>query len=607
MGESWQHRSHNFAQNLPQWPPMAKTGRKNVVADASLLPPAEAERALQKHLRKRPRDPAALQALADLLAKQDRLGELAGQLLPLARSRSATPNLLRSACDACTHKGQHRTALEMSTLGTQRFPEDAMLWYRRGHAELANANAPAAAKSFKVAHELEPDDSNILAALADADLSRGSFPLPDHYAKLVLEREPHVASHHVRLGSAHRLNNKLDDAEACFRTAIRLDPSLPSSYAGLAETLESLGQSEDASQQLQPLIEKGNPSFAVVLAWARIRQRLDDRPGAIKSLERYLASKRGLPSHVSTITMKLGLAYEKSGRYDDAFRCWTQGNAMHRGRWNPHTHEQLVDAMIETFTSETLPSLPRAKPASFTPVLVVGMYRSGTTLTEQILSAHPQITPGGESPAMPDAATHLAAAIGGVNQFPQHIGKATQEQDEEAAAAYCNRIESHAGHGEYVVDKLPMNYLNLGIASMILPNTRVLHIVRDPMDTALSCYSNSFASQMSFTADLEHLGHAIVQQRRIMKHWADSIDLPIHEVSYESLVSSPEPILRGVLEFLGLPWNDGLLRFHESKRVAATPSMDQVREPINTSAIHRASAFEAHLGRLRAALSPLSD
>ncbi len=581
---------------------MPTMGKTDVVGEATRLPPPEAERLLQKHLRKRPRDIAAAEALADLLAGQSRLGELADKLTKLAHAGGATAGLIRYASDAAVLQNDHATALAISTLGTKRFPEDAMLWHRRGKAELANANAAAAAKSFKIAHELEPDDNIILAALADADLSKGSFPLSDQYAIEILDREPEVASHHARLGTAHRLNNKLDEAEACFREAISLDTSLPSAHAGLAETLESMGRSEDASDQLQSIIEAGDPSFSVVSAWARIRQRLGDRPAAIKAMEKYLASKRGLPNHVSQITMQLGLAYEKAGRPDDAFRCWTQGNATHRGRWNPQAHEQLVDAMIDTFTSDTLPVLPRAKSAPFTPVLVVGMYRSGTTLTEQILSAHPRVTPGGESPAMPDAAGHLAMAMGGINYFPRHIGKVTQEQIEEAAAIYHNCIQSHAGTGDYVVDKLPMNYLNLGIASMILPNARVLHIVRDPMDTAISCYSNAFASQMSFTADLEHLGHAISQQQRIMKYWAEVVDLPMFEIRYETLAANPEPTLRDVLDFLELPWDNALLRFHESKREAATPSMDQVRQPINTSAVNRAAAFKRHLGPLRESL-----
>ena len=581
---------------------MAQKGKKDVVAAIGELPPAEAERLLTKHLKKHRRDGNAAEALANLLLSQGRLGELATQLPPLARASSATEALMQFAIDASVLGGDSATALELSTLGTNRFPENAMLWYRRGRAEVAQANTAAAAKSFRAAHELAPEDNVILSALADADLSRGAFPLPDTYAIEMVSREPDIAGHHVRLGTAHRLNNRLSDAEDCFRKAIALDTSLPAAHAGLAEVLESQGHSEEASDQLAPFIEAGNPSFAVVLAWSRIRQRLGDRGGAIKALEKYLASGRGLPNHISKVTMTLGLAYEKEGRPDDAFRCWTQGNAAHRGRWNPKAHEQLVDAMIDTFSAEAIRSLPKATPASFMPVLVVGMYRSGTTLTEQIISAHPDVAPGGESPAMPDAVAHLADSIGGVRHFPRQIGRATEAAIEDAAAIYRDRIESHSHPAPCIVDKLPMNYLNLGIASMLLPNARILHIVRDPLDTAISCYSNSFASQMSFTADLEHLGHAIAQQRRIMEHWARVIDLPLLEVQYEELARNPESTLRGMLEFLGLPWDASVLNFHTSKRVAATPSMDQVRQPINASAVNRAAAFEHHLGPLKAML-----
>jgi len=576
--------------------------RPDIIQKTEALPADEAEKLLTKHLKRRPRDADALVSLGALLQRQGRLQELAARLVTLARSPGTPVEIVRLAIDACAAGRDHRSALAIAVDATARHEDDETLWKRRGQAELAMSQAAHAAKSFKRAHVLAPDDNAILAALADADLSSGAFPLPDHYAKLILEREPDVAGHHARLGTAHRFNNRLEEAESCFRRAIELDPQLPTAHAGLAETLESLGRSEEASQVLQPVMEAGDPSFAAVLAWGRVRQRLGDRDSAIKAMERYLASKRGLPMHRSKMSMQLGLAYEKAGRPDDAFRCWQQGNAMHRGRWSPAAHEQLVDSMVATFTRSELERLPRAADAPFTPILVVGMYRSGTTLTEQILSAHPTITPGGESPAMPSAVSHLATALGGRDTFPGSICNLTASQAEEAAEVYRSRIMEHAGMGSHIVDKLPMNYLNIGIAALLLPNARVLHLVCDPLDTAISCYSQAFASQMSFTADLEHLGHAIAQQRRIMAHWADVIDLPMMEVRYETLAAEPESTLRGVLEFLELPWDDAVMRFHESKRVAATPSMDQVRRPINTSAVNRAAAFAEHLQPLRDAL-----
>ena len=582
---------------------MARRDRLTIVAQVADAPPAEAEALLRKHLRKQPRDLVALTALADVLAPQSRLGEIGPALATAAMTPRATVALIEHACGAAYALNEPEAALRIATKGTQLHAECAQIWHQRGKAEIETADAPSAANSLERAHELAPNDTAILAMLADADLSRGAFPLPDKYARLLLDIEPMVATHHVRLGTSQRFNNHLDEAEACFRRAIELDSNLPSAYAGLAETLESKGDSEAAATELSPIIKTGSASFAVVSAWARVQQRLGDLPAAIAAMERYLASKRGGLPQQCNVLMRLGRAYEQAGRYDDAFRCWTQGNRVHQGRWNPDLREQFVDRMISTLSRERLAELPRASAAPFTPILVVGMYRSGTTLTEQILSAHPDVVPAGESPAMPLAVKDLAQDAGPLEKFPDTLGDVTKEQLERARDTYVGEMRQHTDTTNYLVDKLPMNYLNVGVASLTLPNARVLHIVRDPLDTAISCYSQSFTSRMAFTADLKHLGRTITQERRVMDHWYEACDLPMLKIQYETLVTEPEVTLQAVLEFLGLEWNEAVLNSHKSKRVAATPSMDQVRKPLNTSAIGRAAHFEAHIGPLRDALN----
>jgi tetratricopeptide (TPR) repeat protein len=582
---------------------MARRDRLTIVAQVADAPPAEAEALLRKHLRKQPRDLVALTALADVLAPQSRLGEIGPALATAAMTPRATVALIEHACGAAYALNEPEAALRIATKGTQLHAECAQIWHQRGKAEIETADAPSAANSLERAHELAPNDTAILAMLADADLSRGAFPLPDKYARLLLDIEPMVATHHVRLGTSQRFNNHLDEAEACFRRAIELDSNLPSAYAGLAETLESKGDSESAAAELSPIIKTGSASFAVVSAWARVQQRLGDLPAAIAAMERYLASKRGGLPQQCNVLMRLGRAYEQAGRYDDAFRCWTQGNRVHQGRWNPDLREQFVDRMISTLSRERLAELPRASAAPFTPILVVGMYRSGTTLTEQILSAHPDVVPAGESPAMPLAVKDLAQDAGPLEKFPDTLGDVTKEQLERARDTYVGEMRQHTDTTNYLVDKLPMNYLNVGVASLTLPNARVLHIVRDPLDTAISCYSQSFTSRMAFTADLKHLGRTITQERRVMDHWYEACDLPMLKIQYETLVTEPEVTLQAVLEFLGLEWNEAVLNSHKSKRVAATPSMDQVRKPLNTSAIGRAAHFEAHIGPLRDALN----
>jgi hypothetical protein len=197
----------------------------------------------------------------------------------------------------------------------------------------------------------------------------------------------------------------------------------------------------------------------------------------------------------------------------------------------------------------------------------------------------------------------LAQDAGPLERFPDTLGDVTKEQIERARNTYVSEMRQHTDTTNYLVDKLPMNYLNMGIASLVLPNVRVLHIVRNPLDTAISCYSQSFTSRMAFTADLEHLGRAITQERRVMDHWHEACDVPMLKIRYETLVAEPEDTLQGVLTFLGLQWDKAVLNFHTSKRVAATPSMDQVRKPLNSSAIGRAARFEAHIGPLRDAMN----
>jgi len=580
---------------------MARSDRQDIVAQADASSPDVAEKLLKKHLKKRPRDAEALEALARLLSSQHRLSEIASSLVSVAMTPNAPASIIVHACEAATARKEFEAARRIAIHGTAIHSDEATVWAHRGKAELATSDAPSAVTSLERAHQLDPDAIWILSLLADADISRGAFPIPEKHARHLLELEPDVATHHVRLGTALRFNDHLDDAEECFRQAIALDPSLQAAHAGLAETLESAGKSEEAIAQLDSVINSSSPSFAVVSAWARIQLHLGNHGDAIPAMERYLASQRGGASHQTSILMRLGRAYELSGRYDDAFRCWTQGNAAHRGRWDPDGSHQFVDAMIETMTKDRITSLPAASPAPFTPILVVGMYRSGTTLTEQILSAHPQIAPAGESPAMPTAIRLLAEEIGPIENFPHSLADATQDAVNKASKAYVEQIHSQV-KGDIIVDKLPMNYLNLGIASLLLPNAKVLHLVRDPLDTAISCYSQSFASRMAFTADLDHLGQAITQERRIMQHWDSAIPLPMLRVEYETLAKSPESTLRNIIEFLELPWDDAVLNFHTSKRVAATPSMDQVRKPINTSAIGRAAHFDAYLEPLKSSM-----
>jgi tetratricopeptide (TPR) repeat protein len=560
----------------------------------------EAEPLLRKHLRKKPRDMAAIETLGLIMAASGRLAEMAQQLIKAAQTPIATAQCIHLACDGARAHGNHAVALAMARIATTRFGDLAESWRLQGREELATADAFAASKSLARAHELNPTNDDILGLLADADASKGTFPVPEHWARIALERNPGDPRNHVRIGNAQRLNDDLPAAHASFTIALQLDAESPTAIAGMAETLESMGDTNAAVATLQPAIAKGEPGYALVTAWARITQRAGALDKGIATMERYLAARRGSPWHTSNMLMQLGRAYDKADRTEDAFRSWVAGNQAHKGRWNKQAHESLIEQLEHAFGAACMTTTPRSTIADPTPIFIVGMFRSGTTLTEQVLCAHPAIEAVGESPALPESLKLLAQSLGGAETWPACIAKATTQACTAAGQAYIDRVRAHSPTGDRLVDKLPMNYLSVGAIPLVVPNAKIVHLTRDPMDTGLSCFSQAFASRMAFTADLDDLGHAIAMERRIMRHWA-SLGINIHTVQYETLAANPEAVIRALLAFLDLPWHADVMNFHTRTRVAATPSMDQVRTPINTKAVGRAARFGKQLDPLRKA------
>jgi hypothetical protein len=151
-----------------------------------------------------------------------------------------------------------------------------------------------------------------------------------------------------------------------------------------------------------------------------------------------------------------------------------------------------------------------------------------------------------------------------------------------------------------VTDKLPTNYLHLGLIATLFPRARVIHCTRDARDTCLSCYSHNF--RLAYTNSLEDLAFAYQEYERLMTHWRNVLPLQIHDISYEQLVTEPEPVCRGLIEFCGLPWDERCLAFHENRRTVNSPSAHQVRKPLYQSAVSRWKCYEKHLGQLFEAL-----
>jgi hypothetical protein len=288
---------------------------------------------------------------------------------------------------------------------------------------------------------------------------------------------------------------------------------------------------------------------------------------------------------------------------DRAFETFSRANELLRRPFSIGTVRHEFDRVMETFSRERLPALTPSSSDSELPIFVVSMPRTGSTLVEQILAAHPNVHGAGEIDDMMQRLRELPKEVGDGGAYPEVVERMDRRTADRLASRYLGRVRGLAPEAERIVDKYLQNFRLLGLIALLFPRARVIWCRRDPMDVCLSCWMLPLSPvALPYTTDLRDLGLYHREHDRLMRHWLDVLELPILEVSYEDLVADQERVSRAIVAFAGVAWDDACLRFHESKREVATASYDQVRRPIYTTAVRRHERYAAHLGRLREGL-----
>jgi len=256
----------------------------------------------------------------------------------------------------------------------------------------------------------------------------------------------------------------------------------------------------------------------------------------------------------------------------------------------------MLEALMAAYSREALPTLARSGCQDERPVFILGMPRSGTSLIEQILASHAQVFGAGEL----NHAKNLAAELfrGRESKLGAYLPSVTAHQLDALAKRYLALAGKQAGTATRITDKMPANFLWLGLIAQMFPRARVIHCLRDPRDTCLSIYFQFFTQAHPYASDLGDLAFYYRGYERMMAHWRSVLDLPMLEVRYDQLVADQEGQTRAMLDFLGLPWDDACLAFHQSKRATATASWDQVRQPVYTRSLQRWRNYQTHIGPL---------
>ncbi|HZW09537.1 MAG TPA: sulfotransferase, partial [Phycisphaerales bacterium] len=404
---------------------------------------------------------------------------------------------------------------------------------------------------------------------------------------------------HATLAQVRRGQGRLEEAAAIIESARRTHPAAQVLASTLAEILSTLRRYDEAHALLADLIARGADRPGLLSQFGRVCRHLGRPADALAPLRAASIRANLAPAALQPVLFELGHVLDALGDFDAAFDAFARANALEQRTFDIERHGALVGRVVATWTREALASLPRPAGSGGGEgiVLIVGMRRSGTTLAEQILAAHPDVAAGGELPWLRDLAAPLdpgAAAPFGlvVEQSLVTAGSvgAVRRGYEHLAAPL------RAGAPAFT-DKMPANFKLLGVAQLALPRARVVWCRRDPLDTCLSCYMQPF-NDNSYSADLRTLARYWHDCDRLITHWRSVLDLPIHELVYERLVAEPEREVRALLGFLGLSFEESCLRFHESGRNARTASTDQVARPLYASSAGRAQRYRRRLGPL---------
>jgi len=393
--------------------------------------------------------------------------------------------------------------------------------------------------------------------------------------------------------------NQYDAAEHELKKALQIDPAYVPALINYANLHEDLGRRELAAQTYERMLALEPESPSALARYAGLKDFTDSNDPLIERLREALKKPDLNLAARANVEFALGRALDACGAYEAAFQTYRQANRHSRESAPPGTgyydlalQEKLTDQLISVFGKAT-PRPLQPDTALPQPVFVCGMFRSGSTLLEQLLAGHPSITAGGELDFIPRLVDTVLAP------FPESFASKHAEQMSRLAADYRTMLVERFPEAVTVTDKRPDNFLYIGLIKALFPQAKIIHTVRDALDNCLSIYFLHIDQGMSYALDLMDIGHYYRQYRRLMMHWQTLFGADIIDVSYDALVRNQKSELERALAFLGLGWDERCARVPPVGRPVKTASVWQVRGAIHERSSGRARNYQQQLLELR--------
>ena len=523
---------------------------------------AEAVQAYQELANQQEHREAALGALADVHLQARRADKAVESLATLVEEH---PESLRH-CD--------RLANLLSRLGQAGAAISQYLRFIERQPEVAEAHYNLALLLKK-----QKDFANAMLA----------------YERSILLGIDRVHEVYTNMGVLASEMRRPDPARELFERALKHKAGYVPALFNLAGHHEEMGEREQAATLFRQILDI-DPQHWDSLARLAYATRLTDKDDPlISSLRSAVDSDIKDKLAHEGLYFALGKALDDVGEYDDAFAAYTAANDFGESRHTPYddvVNEDAFDQLIEWCDADWISNVTSSSAAA--PIFICGMFRSGSTLAEQVLAAHPAVTPGGELDILP----WLLARD--MSPYPERLQNAVPEELEKVAREYVSKQEELFPGAANVTDKRPDNHMHLGLIKAMFPAAKIVYTKREPLDNCLSVYFQQLGGNLSYATDLENIADYYKQQERLVEHWQACFGENIFVLNYDDMVRTPEPVLRELLEFLGLDWDERCLQFQDAENQVKTASVWQVREELHTGSSGRWQNYEAGVEKIKA-------
>lgn len=502
-------------------------------------------------------------------------------------------------------KGDLGLAAECAQIILDRYPNNPDGLHLKGAVALMAAEVDAAVDLLARAAAGKPADPAIRRNLANALLRKGDHAAAESHLRKALKVRPDDPIALCFLAQSKAAAGDAVEAKRIYESLLARLPDYPQAMIGYADLSVTLGDFPTARSLYRRALALGTVTPQALYGLATFEKFSKDSSESAEILR--LLKGPGLRStERASLNYAAGRIAENAGDFDEAFACFAEAKRFVGAPFDSAAHQKCHATLEGIFTKAFFDERKNFGDTSTRPVFIVGMPRSGTTLTEQILARHPDVAAAGELPDINRIASSLGFRTGDMAPYVKRLAKFSSREAKSLARDHLAALDRISKTAARITDKMPHNFQHLGLIALLLPNARIIHCRRDPLDTCVSIFTTQLrAHAHGYANDLTSLGLFYREYSSLMDHWREVLPIAIHELDYERLIEDPEAEARKLVDFVGLAWDPACLAPHESDRAILTQSRSQVRQPIYKTSVARWRHYERHLGPLKEALGDL--